>query len=101
MAAFGPKPTLPINSQCCNEVRHCGHSYRAQHFVGLNVDVQTLRIVAARRLMQSLFKRTQFNAPDKLEMKNLTADPLGLVRTSRNLAVLLRAGGRNYGVAQS
>lgn len=101
MGTTGPKPTLPTNSKCCNVVRHCGHSYIAQHFVGSDVSVRTFRIVATPPLMLSLFQHTQINAPDEFEMKTLIADPLGSVQTSRNLAVLLHAGDRSYGVAQS
>jgi hypothetical protein len=30
----GPLPPLATTSKCCSAARHCGHSCRAQHFVG-------------------------------------------------------------------
>ena len=37
----GPNRTLATGSTCCNAARHCGHSCKAQHFVGTIVGIRT------------------------------------------------------------
>jgi hypothetical protein len=37
----GPKRPLATGSTCCNAARHCGHSCKAQHFVGTIVGIRT------------------------------------------------------------
>jgi hypothetical protein len=43
---IGPLLPLATTSKCCSAARHCGHSCRAQDFVGSNFGVRTKPPVA-------------------------------------------------------
>jgi hypothetical protein len=51
---FGPEPPLATTSKCCSAARNCGHSCRAQHFVGSNVGVRTNQQIAATEPMTAI-----------------------------------------------